>query len=57
MGISTALAARMMTDAGMGENAIIAAFSDLRPIATFDGAKYWNPSQVSRAIKRYMTEA
>ena len=47
----------MMSDAGMGENAIIAAFSDLRPIATFDGAKYWNPSQVSRAIKRYMTEA
>ena len=49
--ISTALAVRMMSNAGMGENAIIAAFASLLPVATMDGGKYWNPAHVAKAIK------
>ena len=52
MGISVAMVVKMMANAGMGENSIIAAFDDLKPVATYEGGKYYNPTQVSRYIKK-----
>ena len=52
MGISVAMVVRMMASSGMGENSIMAAFDELKPIATYEGGKYYDPNQVSRYIKR-----
>jgi hypothetical protein len=52
MGVSVAMVVKMMSNAGMGENSIIAAFDELKPIATYEGGKYYDPNQVSRYIKR-----
>ncbi len=52
MGVSVAMVVKMMSTAGMGENSIIAAFDELKPIATYEGGKYYDATQVSRYIKR-----
>lgn len=51
MGISIATIVKMMANAGMGENSIIAAFEALKPIATYEGGKYYDANSVSRYIK------
>lgn len=53
--LSTAMACRIMSGAGMGQNAIVQAFASLQPMATMDGAKYWSALEVSRTVKRYAT--
>jgi len=52
MGVSANMVAIMMDQAGMGENAIINAFSVLKPVARFDGCAYYCPTKVSRYIKK-----
>lgn len=52
MGVSVSMVVKMMANAGMGENSIIAAFSELKAIATYEGSKYYDANQVSRYIKR-----
>ncbi len=52
MGINANMVAIMMSQAGMGDNAIMNAFADLKPIARMDGVAYFCPTKVSRYIKK-----
>jgi len=53
MGINARMVVAMMTDAGMGENAIIAGLKALKPVAHFGGAPYFDVIAVSRYIKKH----
>jgi hypothetical protein len=52
MGINAKMVVVMMSEAGMGENSIIVALNEIKPIARFNGAAYYCPTKVSRYIKK-----
>lgn len=52
MGISIKMVMQMMADAGMTDDAIMAAVPALAPIARYNGSPYYCPTKVSRYIKR-----
>lgn len=51
-GVSAYTAATMMAQAGLMIDKINAGLAKLKPIARFDGVAYFNPTHVSRYIKR-----
>jgi hypothetical protein len=51
MGISVKMVVSMMLNAGMGENSIAVALGEIKHIATYEGAKYYCPTKISRYIK------
>ena len=53
MGVSKMMAARMMANAGMNDNAMVEAVSVLKGYARCDGGDYYNPNAVSRYIRKH----
>jgi hypothetical protein len=51
LSISTAVAVRMLADAGIDEKEIPDLFKTFKPSASYEGAAYWNPVDISHAIK------
>jgi hypothetical protein len=51
LAISSAVAVRMLADAGIDEKEIPDLFKTFKPSASYEGAAYWNPVDISRAIK------
>lgn len=51
--VSRRMAETMLSQAGMGANAIAAAFADLKPCASWDGAPYYDATKVSRYARRH----